>query len=114
MGEDQIAANGQLTGRTNYDSTWGLSISFYDEKPANDDYEYRQPELGKRLLRFLKPLRKNRAFVRRLSRECWMAFVSIECPGQLHYGTELKPKVLKAVADLGLVLGFEVCPDSAS
>jgi hypothetical protein len=114
MGEPQINVRGELTGRTNVHSAWTRRLRFYDEEPAGDDNDYKVPELGLRLMDFLQPLLDNADFVRGLAAECDAAFVSIQFPGQWHYGGELEPAVLDAVASLGLNLGIEVFPNSAT
>jgi hypothetical protein len=85
-------------------SWWSVVAEFYDEDPDIDD----------RLTAFLAPLLGDAQFVRRLAGDSGAANVDLEFPGQLHFGGVITPAVLRTVADLGLTLGIEIFPNSAT
>jgi|GEM_PF-5610383 len=91
------------------ESAWGLRADFYGEDSDGED-----PDIDEPLAAFLAPFVPHAAFVRRFAAECTVAGIDLEFPGQFHFGGQLRPAVLRTIADLGLSLGIEVFPDSAT
>jgi|ERR1700733_616830 len=102
------ARDGSLRHGIERESAWGLSAEY------RDAYRDTDPNLNERLTSFLEPLMPHAAVVRKLAAESTLANVDLEFPGQYHFGGELSPNVLRKVYNLGLTLGIEVFPDSAT
>jgi hypothetical protein len=102
------------------DSAWGWSASYYDKREDEVDYERESasdalgPRLDERLIACLEPLLRQRSFVRELVATSTTAEIILSFPGQYHFGCDISPATLGAIADLGLELGIEVFPDSAT
>ncbi len=111
VGEPVIGIDGKVRRGINRDSRWGLWTSYYDKRELDIGEE--GPDVSERLARFLEPLARQISFVRQLAVE-GDAAIDLNFPGQFHFGCSLSPIVLRTIADLGLNLGFEVFPDSAS
>jgi hypothetical protein len=86
------------------ESAWGVSVECRDKEADIDQW----------LAAFLDPFLPHRAFIRQLAAEATLANVDLAFPGQFHFGGELRATTLQAVASLGLTLGLEVFPDSAT
>jgi hypothetical protein len=101
------------------ESAWGLSAYYHDkrEDDVDDDSETTDdlgPRVDDRLSAFLEPLVRQRSFVRELAAASGAAHIDLNFPGQFHFGCVLLPATLSAIADLGLELGIEVFPNSAT
>lgn len=102
------------------DSAWGWDASYYDKREDGVDYDRESasdvlgPRLNERLTAFLEPLLRERSFVRELAATSTTAEIDLEFPGQFHFGCMIRPATLRAIADLGLQLGIEVFPNTAT
>ena|ERR1700681_1238833 len=91
------------------DSAWGVSTACRDR-----NRDGRDPDINAWLSTFLEPFVPHAAYMRKLAAESTLANVDLEFPGQFHFGGELSPATLRTISDLGLTLGIEVFPDSAT
>jgi hypothetical protein len=102
------------------DSAWGWDASYYDKREDEVDHQRETasdvlgPRLDERLTAFLEPLLRQRVFVRELVATSTAAEIILSFPGQFYFGCDISPATLSAIADLGLGLGIEVFPDSAT
>jgi hypothetical protein len=62
---------------------------------------------------FLEPLLREAAFVREVVADSTRADITLDFPGQFHFGFVVEPGTLSAIAGLNLKLGIEIFRDSA-
>ena len=102
------------------DSAWGWDTAYYDKRDDEVDHEREsasdvlEPRLDERLIAFLEPLLRQSSFVRELAATSTAAEIILSFPGQFYFGCDISPATLSAIADLGLELGIEIFPDSAT
>jgi hypothetical protein len=98
------AVDGTPRRGTERESAWGVRAKFYEK----------EPDIGELVTAFLQPFVAHAAFMRDLAAGSTVATIDLEFPGQFHFGGALEPAVLHTIADMGLMLGIEVFPDSAT
>lgn len=118
-GERTRDVHGALFAYRQRKSRWSLITSYYDRReddldPWNETRDALGPRLDDRLTVFLAPFVQERSFVREVvadSRDPWLG---LNFPGQFHFGCLILPGTLRSISDLGLELGIEIFPNTAS
>jgi hypothetical protein len=100
------------------ESRWTLAIAYFDRReddldPWNETKDALGPRLNDRLAAFLEPFLRESSFVREVVADSTRATITLDFPGQFHFGFMIEPATLSAIAGLNLELGIEIFPDSA-
>jgi len=101
------------------ESRWSLIVRYYDRReddldPWNETRDALGPRLNDRLVAFLEPFLNHRSFVCEAVADSSTASVTLNFPGQFHFGFIIEPTTLGAIAGLGLEFGFEIFRNSAT
>ncbi|HEV2739431.1 MAG TPA: hypothetical protein VGU66_12680 [Candidatus Elarobacter sp.] len=117
-GERVRHLNGFVRPNPARESRWGLGIAYFDRReddldPWNETKDALGPRLNDRLVAFLEPFLRGSSFVREVVADSTRADITLNFPGQFHFGFMIEPATLSAIAGLNLELGIEIFPDSA-
>ena len=110
--------NGSVRPHPARESRWTLDIAYFDRREDeldiwNETDEDLGPRLNERLTAFLEPFLAESSFVREVVADSTRADITLDFPGQFHFGFMIEPTTLSAIAGLNLELGFEIFPNSA-
>ncbi len=118
-GERVRNPNGTVRPHAARESRWSLITKYRDRREDdldiwNETNAALGPRLNDRLTAFLEPFLRERTFVCELVADSSAAYITLDFPGQFHFGFVIEPATLSAIADLGLELGMEIFPNSAT
>lgn len=103
VGDIVTTPKGEVLSGTYADTAWSLWRSYKGE-----------PDINASLREFLEPFEQRADAVRDIASGGRAAEVIVSFPGQLYFGGAISADVLRIIACLGLDLGIEVFPDSAT
>ena len=117
-GERVRHLNGFVRPHPARESRWTLAIAYFDRREDeldiwNETDEDLGPRLNERLTEFLEPFLRESSFVREVVADSTRADITLDFPGQFHFGFMIEPDTLSAIAGLNLKLGIEIFRDSA-
>jgi hypothetical protein len=98
---------------------WTLKTKYHDRREDDLDVWNEMdgalgPRLNDRLTAFLEPFLREQSFVSELVADSITGSITLNFPGQFHFGFVIEPATLSAIAGLGLDLGIEIFPNSAT
>jgi Domain of unknown function (DUF4279) len=117
-GERVRNPNGFVRPHPARESRWSLTLAYFDRReddldPWNETKDALGPRLNERLTAFLEPLMRESSFVQEVVADSTRAQITLNFPGQFHFGFIVQPVTLSAIAGLHLELGIEIFRDSA-
>jgi Domain of unknown function (DUF4279) len=117
-GERVRNPNGSIRPHPARESRWSLTIAYFDRREDdldiwNETDDDLGPRLDDRLTAFLEPLLRASSFVHEVVADSTRAELTLNFPGQFHFGFIVQPGTLSAIASLNLELGIEIFRESA-
>jgi hypothetical protein len=105
VGEPIVGVDGKLRSPIHLspESTWSLVKKYSSGSKLNECVND-----------IVGILRNHPSFVRNLSSQRYGAAIIISLPGQFYFGGSIKADLQRDIAELGLDLGIEVFPESAT